>query len=298
MLVGASAKDEVSSGHIPLRADPLTTQNVPGNPLLAFSLFALTPLLKRRHVKQKGLSSSEKPGHQTDSRSEEQVLSIISHEFRTPISVILGYVDTLRSELGEEYRGPLDAIVESSGQLMQTLNSVLEWIEVSECQTPVEPASFDVGKVLDEVVISSRNRAEKEGLRLVCIAPVGEIRMVSDSCRVRQILDYLLDNAFKFTPTGEIRLSVSPTDNQIQITISDTGVGFDTERLDELSRPFSQGSVGDTRNYGGLGLGLTLATEGARALGGKIKIEHRSEGGTRVEILLPRFLNGAISRAA
>ena len=260
--------------------------------ILAMSIFAATPF--GRPARRPGSTRD----HDPDSRSKEHVMSVLSHEFRTPLSIILGYADILRLEIDDSRKEPVEAIIRSGRQLLSTLNSILEWIEISEDRQILRRSSFDLGLVFDDLVASHRARAVQKGLRLVCIAPAGAILMNSDEDRIGRIMGYLLDNAVKFTSKGEVRISLSSSSDRVSITISDTGIGVDEGRLTELSSPFIQGSRGDDRKYGGVGLGLTLATEGIRLLGGSIRVLNRPEGGTRVEISIPRTLPGAVRKVA
>ncbi len=258
----------------------------------AMSMFAFTPLGRV------SLHRRRKSEHEPEARSEEHVMSVLSHEFRTPLSIILGYADLLRSEVDHTHQEAVDAIIQSGRQLLSTLDSVLEWIEISEDRQVVRKSVFDLGIVFDDVVETHRARAGQKGLRLVSIAPVGTIEMNSDEDRIGRILGYVLDNAVKFTSRGEIRVSLSPSNENISMTIVDTGVGVDEGKTSDLSNPFIQGSTGDDRRYGGVGLGLTLATEGLRLMGGSISVMNRPEGGTRVDISIPRTLPDSVRKVA
>jgi len=233
-----------------------------------------------------------------EKRSEEQILSVLSHEFRTPLSVILGYADLLKTEVSEEHAETVRAIIHSGQSLLTTLNSVLEWLEIAEDKQFVIPDNFNVGSVFDSIVSRFRPSAEENGVRLVGIAPAGSITMISDEGRLRNVLGYLVDNAVKFTGEGEIRFSMSPSDRSILFVLSDTGIGMSQEKLERLSAPFTQGSIGDTRRFGGIGLGLTLALEGIRLLGGSVSFAEHESGGTRIELSIPRVLKTHLRRAA
>jgi two-component system, sensor histidine kinase len=237
--------------------------------------------------------------HDSDvDRSEEHVLAILSHEFRTPLSVILGYADLLQSEVNPEHSETVDAIIQSGKTLLSTLNSVLEWMEMADEKQFAIPESINVGNVFDDVVSQYRSKAQEKDLRLVSIAPTGDIKMISDDARIRSVLGYLVDNAIKFTERGEVRLSLSPSDRFITFVITDTGAGLSQAQMENLKAPFAQASVGDSRRYGGIGLGLTLAQEGVRLLKGTLVFRKREEGGTQVVLSLPRVLKSGLKKVA
>ncbi len=265
----------------------------------------MRPILSRQNDSRlKSATSSRRersrltPLPPADKKSEEQILSVLSHEFRTPLSVILGYADLLKTEVSDEHTETVRAIIQSGQSLLTTLNSVLEWLEIAEEKQFVIPDNFNVGSVFDSVISRFRPASAEKGVRLVGIAPAGSITMISDEGRLRNVLGYLVDNAVKFTSDGEIRFSMSPTDRAISFVLSDTGIGMSEEKLARLSAPFSQGSIGDSRRFSGLGLGLTLALEGIRLLQGTVSFEKRESGGTRIELSFPRVLKTHVKRAA
>jgi signal transduction histidine kinase/FixJ family two-component response regulator len=201
-------------------------------------------------------------------------LANMNHEFRTPLNGILGVVGPLSQTALDGAQQRMVGLIESSGGALQRLlNDVLDMVELGSGKLSVASEAFDLSRVLDETVRPFALEAEAKGLafRLQLDALHGP-RMCGDPRRLRQILDNLLSNAVKFTTQGEIALVVSRGDDDgvHRFAVRDTGIGFDPARAEQLFQPFMQADGSTTRSAGGAGLGLCLAREMARAMGGDV----------------------------
>jgi len=229
------------------------------------------------------------------SRAKSEFLAAMSHEMRTPLNAVLGYVDLLELELpgpvNEAQRDHLDRIRGASGSLLALVEQVLDLARLESGSLPVGRERAAVHEVVEAAAARVRAIAEDEGVRLLeaCVPERGGW-FIGDPGRVGQVLDHLLSNAVKFTARGgTVRIACDVTrsvDPGVRVSgpgpwacveVEDTGMGIAPERVDEMFEPFRQGQGGHTRTEGGAGLGLTIARHLARLMGGDVTA--RSEPG-------------------
>jgi signal transduction histidine kinase len=183
--------------------------------------------------------------------------------------------DLLRGMDGEMIR--LQALL---GDLTQLYDQILGTLEL-------ERKSIDPGAWLEELLPPWRAAAQEKGLRLESEIPANLPAHSIDPLRLSQAVGNLLSNALKFTPSGGlVRLTAAARDNRLSIQVSDTGPGIPAEDLEQIFTPFFRGSQGK-RFAEGMGLGLSIARECARAHGGDLNVESRSGEGSTFIITLP-----------
>jgi len=239
------------------------------------------------------------------SRAKSEFLAAMSHEMRTPLNAVLGYVDLLELELpgpvNEAQRHHLDRIRGASGNLLALVEQALDLARLESGSLPVGRERASVHDTVEAAVGRVRAPADDEGVRLVqgCRAESAGW-FVGDSGRVGQVLDHLLSNAVKFTGTGgTVRVSCVVT-GQVEagvrvsgpgpwacVAVEDTGMGIAPERVDEMFEPFKQGQGGHTRTEGGAGLGLTIARHLARLMGGDVTARSAPGEGSCFTLWLP-----------
>jgi len=223
-------------------------------------------------------------------RLKDEFIQNVSHELRSPLAIIQGYVEMLESgglgELRPEQQKPVSIIarrVRMLGDLVKDVTLILE-AEVS----PPEPESVALGELIHTAVEDFQLAVQQAELTLrVEITP--ELPPVSISYTyMRRVLDNLLGNAIKFTPTGgTITVQAKEKGNQIVLKVSDTGRGIPSDQLERIFERFYQVDGSIWRRYGGMGLGLALVKEIVEAYGGQVTVESRLGLGSTFSILLP-----------
>jgi signal transduction histidine kinase len=224
-------------------------------------------------------------------RLKSAFLATMSHELRTPLNSVIGFTSLLLQGLA----GPLNdeqskqlGMVKASGQhLLALINDVLDISKIEADQIEIDSALFDLSASIQKVVHTVCPLAAKKQLPLnVQIAPeVGAIR--SDQRRVEQVLMNLLNNAIKFTEQGEIKLTAGILSGEVQIAVSDTGLGIRPEDLEKLFQPFRQLDTGLMRRHEGTGLGLAICQRLLDRLGGTIAVESEYGSGSTFRVTLP-----------
>ena len=221
--------------------------------------------------------------------SKSRFLANMSHEIRTPMTGVLGYADVLlKSDLDPGQRRCAERIVSAGRSLLGILNDVLDLsrMEAGKLETVREPLSPRT--VLGECVELMMPDAEKRGVTLACEvdATVPEA-VLGDALRLRQIVLNLLGNALKFTAKGGVRLACAVEDERMTVTVSDTGIGVPTERIEEVMADFTQADETTQRRYGGTGLGLSISRKLATLMGGRLVMTSEVGRGTTVRLVLP-----------
>lgn len=217
------------------------------------------------------------------------ILTNVSHEFRTPLAVMLGYAEMLKDQ-AEAEAAELGALIYDSGRkLNDTLNLILELAQIEGGGFAIELEDADVAALVDEVIRTYRPRAEVKALELRLSVHGGEHQhALVDRVRVLKTIDYLLDNALKYTDRGLVEVFVTSDENWVYVAVSDTGAGIGEEFLSNLFTPFKQESAGLTRSHGGLGVGLAIARHMIECMGGSIDVASRKGEGSVFAVSLPR----------
>ncbi|WP_367897826.1 response regulator [Leptospira sp. WS58.C1] len=231
-------------------------------------------------------------------KAKEQFFINMNHELRTPVHGILGMVDLLHQtedpELHKEY---LNSLTESSEHLIRLINDVIDFSKAESGSLHFSFKEFDMISLLERYAEEASDKAFKKGLAFKTIFPPAResIDVKSDSIRIRQILSNLVSNALKFTEKGGITVelelrSESEIDITVSLSVKDTGIGIETNRMAALFEAFSQTDISTSRKYGGTGLGLSLCKRICKALDWNIFAESELGRGSRfvLEMTLPK----------
>jgi len=221
--------------------------------------------------------------------AKSDFLTTVSHEIRTPLNGVLGMAQAMRfDDLTPTQRHRLDVISQSGEALLVVLNDILDLSKIEAGKLELTPADFDLGALARGVHAVFAPAAETKGVAFVLsLDPDVEGGWRGDATRVRQIFYNLVSNAVKFTEAGEVRASVSATDEGLRLEVADTGVGIPADRLDALFNKFVQADSSITRRFGGTGLGLAICRELCAAMGGRIAVSSELGQGSRFVVDLP-----------
>ena len=222
-------------------------------------------------------------------RVKDEFLANISHELQTPLTAVIGYLSLMEEGLAgpvtPEQRKHLAQVKTSSHQLLDLIGDLLALTTLKRGGVEVAMSAFDVRNPLHEAISATRGRADGVALRVS--EPEAPVMMVSDQRMIAKLLIALLSNAYKFTSSGEVRLSVTTCNGRVVYCVVDTGIGIPESMQQQVFEEFRQVDGSSTRRYGGSGLGLSLAQRLAHLLGGEIYLESAPGEGSTFRVELP-----------
>lgn len=228
------------------------------------------------------------------SRLKSQLLSNVSHELRTPINAIIGYTSLFLDEnygpLSAEQQAPLESVQRNVNDLLMLVNHLLDLERLESGRLDVERGPVDLGKMLQEVYAGLQFQLEEKGLPVRWDLPEGLPPIESDYQKIKQVFVNLLSNAVKFTDRGEIAISARalPERGGVKVEIRDTGIGIQPDLLPRIFEPFFQADGTMTRRHGGVGLGLAIAKDFLRLLGGEIQVKSKPGKGSTFTVFCPK----------
>ncbi|MGA7179226.1 MAG: ATP-binding protein [Thiobacillaceae bacterium] len=227
-------------------------------------------------------------------RTKSEFVANVSHEIRTPLHGILGMTDLLlKTHLhSADQREYALALKQSAASLLTVINDLLDFSKIEAGKLKLEQVPFDLRALLDEINNLYRPLALEKGLKLRLEGLESlQCCVLGDPHRLRQILLNLVDNAFKFTLEGGVRVRVDRlADDRYRISVTDTGIGIAPENMAHLFEAFAQADSSTTRRFGGTGLGLTISRQLMEMMGGTIDVESPPSGvslGTCFTLTLP-----------
>ncbi len=227
--------------------------------------------------------------------AKSRFLANMSHEIRTPMNGILGLSQLLSESenVDSENREYANTIHKSAQSLLRIINDILDISKIEAGKVRVEIAPFSPEELLNNVVNSYKMPIEKKGVQFTSTINAGPCAVyLGDSQKINQILMNLLSNAYKFTTEGKVELSCHWTalgteTDEINISISDTGIGITQSQINTLFQPFTQADASTTRKFGGTGLGLAISKEFAEIMGGSLNVSSELGKGTTMIFKLP-----------
>ncbi len=225
------------------------------------------------------------------SRLKDEFLATLSHELRSPLNAIVGWVHIARRHAGDnsELSRSLDTIERNVRAQTQIVNDLLDMSRIMTRQVRLDLQTVDLRDAVSNAVEMIRPAADLKRVRLEkgLEADIGWTKV--DPQRLQQVLWNLMANAVKFTPPGgRVRVSLERVNSHVEIVIQDSGVGIDPEFLPHVFERFRQADASTTRRHGGLGLGLSIVKSLAELHGGSVKAASPGEGqGSTFTVLLP-----------
>ena len=214
---------------------------------------------------------------QVSNQLKSEFLANISHEIRTPLTSLLGFARLLeRSKLSSAQQQHVQALSRSGEHLLAILNDLLDLSKIEAGRLVLDETPVQLGSLLnDSAAMLAPLLGDKPVALRVDIAPTLPESLLGDPLRLRQIMTNLISNAIKFTATGHIQAQLTLLDEEsgrvrCQLNVSDTGVGIDPTRLQQLFEAFEQADSSTSRHFGGTGLGLTITRQLVHIMGGDL----------------------------
>jgi signal transduction histidine kinase len=254
----------------------------------AHSVLAIQNARLFHEIEEKGRQLAEA------SQNKSQFLSSMSHELRTPLNAIIGLTEMMVTNAArfgtEKALEPLRRMNAAGTHLLSLINEILDLskIEAGKLELNLEPVNLP--RLIDEVVGTAGQLAEKNKNRLVVEAQENLGALNTDSMRLKQILLNLLSNACKFTKEGEVALRVrKAADGRewVELAVADSGIGMSAEQQAKLFQDFTQADSLTARRYGGTGLGLAISRKLARMMGGDVIVASEPGKGSVFTVRLP-----------
>ena len=226
---------------------------------------------------------------------KDDFLSVMSHELKTPLVVVIGYAELLKNgvigELNHEQQEALERVLGSAGEQLNIINNLLETIQLEANAIVATYELVDVEDLIETLKLEHDSRANKKDVKLVCSHSAAPFQITTDPVKLKQILQNLINNAIKFTDRGSVTISARKVANgkKVEFQVSDTGIGIPKEMQEVIFEKFYQLDSTDTRRYGGVGLGLHIVKKLTEFLHGEVQVESEPGKGSTFTVRIPRM---------
>lgn len=231
---------------------------------------------------------------ETANSAKSEFLAKMSHEIRTPLTAVLGYADlALDGDLStNEIYNNLRTIRRNGRHLLDLIDDILDLSKIEADKLVLEKRRCGLEAIVADVGSMMRVRAKEKNLALIIryLTPLPE-KVVTDEARLRQCLVNLVGNAVKFTESGSVQIDVALRDYKgepaAHISVTDSGIGINSQFLPRLFQPFMQAEVSTSRRFGGTGLGLAITQRIVGMLGGEISVQSEPGSGSTFTLIIP-----------
>jgi PAS domain S-box-containing protein len=219
--------------------------------------------------------------------SKQQFMSTMSHEIRTPLNEVIGITNLLyQGNPREDQMEYINTLRFSANHLLTLVNDILDYNKMEAGKIVFEKTEFDLVSMLEDVKRSYSHRAREKGISFTVEKSADlPVSLIGDPVRLNQIISNLLSNAMKFTTTGGVTLKATVNERQdnralLEFSVTDTGIGIASEKLEEIFESYAQASADTTRKYGGTGLGLAICKRLVDLQGGTISVVSEPDKGS------------------
>lgn len=248
----------------------------------------------------------------SEERQQAEFISTASHEMRTPVASIEGYLglalNPATAQIDEKARDFISKAHESAQHLGRLFQDLLDVTRAEDGRLSNNPKAVDIVMFTHDVVQGLRPKSDEKGLRLIYkpqpdddrsnerrLNPVFYVDVDND--HLREILSNLVENAIKYTPRGTVVVDISGDNEHVTVSVADSGIGIPTEDMVHLFQKFYRVDNTDTREIGGTGLGLYLCRRLAESMNGRVLVESQYKKGSTFSLELPRITNDEAMRS-
>jgi signal transduction histidine kinase len=243
--------------------------------------------LEMARINEELLAAKEKA--EESDRLKTAFIHNISHEIRTPMNGIVGFIDLLQQPDTDpvnkaEY---IDIINDCTNQLSTLVNDFIDISKLESGTLQLVISEYQVDQIVSDLDSLFSRSAKEKGLVFLIINEIGNISIRSDLGKIKQALDNLVSNAIKFTAAGSVNITLSRVNDNILVSVADTGIGIRESDKAFIFDRFRQAEIGLSRPYGGSGLGLAITKGNIEFLGGKIWFESKSDKGSVFTFTVP-----------
>lgn len=296
-----------ASNHHGVWSDRITTLGVvilppPWKSWWAYTIYALillTLLWYWRGYEIRRIRLKQRAEHLTElDRIKTQFFSNISHEFRTPVTLILGPLKELDRALErKEQKALVSVMIRNAQRLLRLINQLLDLSKLEAGKMRLQIFPVEIVSFLREIVASYESLAAHKQINFFLSAEFSELTVNIDKEKIEKVVHNLLSNAFKFTVQGSISLTLRASNkNCVEIIVRDTGAGIPTDQINKVFDRFFQVDNSQTREHEGSGIGMALAKELVELHHGTIIVESTAGKGTTFTVSIPR--NHSLSKSS
>jgi PAS domain S-box-containing protein len=230
-----------------------------------------------------------KQAAEDDNQSKSDFLANMSHEIRTPMNGVLGSLQILkRDNLSESSKEMVEMGITSSKNLLSIINDILDLSKIESNNISLESLPTNIIELFKSIIAELSFLGEQKKIGLVFnLKKEMHAYWLADPVRLRQIILNLISNAIKFTPKGEVNITLREQNETVVFEVKDTGIGISEAQINKLFNRFEQADATTTRNFGGTGLGLPIAKQLANLMGGEITVTSEENIGSTFSVVLP-----------